>query len=396
MHQNHKRNVKLTGENNIYNKPGTTKNANILVSKNKIDKINKSNSDKLNFRAYRTAITNRNSIYYKVVSFDKQYRGLVYGGKLQNEFTGGLSIFKTADQSKDYKNNYYYSLKNNSDGTLYKSPAWTQYKIGKAKKNGNIISLNSNSSITVKNAIKTSESGKIWYQINSSDENINTLWIEKDNLVQNGEIIYSNTTNNNQNNGSDDNQKVSSSIILKDKISENNLEKKDDTDINLPHEFNVKSTPENGLPNDIIIINTLSDGYFSVKHGSGNGKDNTSLKNYLLPGKQTQKQKSQILDDINSAIQQFALNKYIGDSLENVLSRSPKNIFGESEIKQALSGKEYKSPSFPLLKYNFDNNTINLDNTKTGYFEYNLDHSNEANYGNDGIAYMDKTLKENN
>ncbi|WP_367370624.1 S-layer protein [Levilactobacillus brevis] len=131
-----KRNVNLTGTNAIYTKPGTVKGAKVVATTTTAKNLNKSTTSHENFRAYRVAKTNRGSIYYKVVSYNKVYRGWVYGGKSADTFAGGLTsydTFKEGTLTADQKTGTY-KLANpgkTAAGLTYKQPAWTQYKIGK-------------------------------------------------------------------------------------------------------------------------------------------------------------------------------------------------------------------------------------------------------------------------
>lgn len=130
------RNVTFTGTNALYSKPGTVKGAKVVATTTTAKNLNKSTTSHENFRAYRVAKTNRGSIYYKVVSYNKAYRGWVYGGKSDTAFAGGLTsydTFKEGTLTADQKSGNY-KLANpgkTKAGLTYKQPAWTQYKIGK-------------------------------------------------------------------------------------------------------------------------------------------------------------------------------------------------------------------------------------------------------------------------
>lgn len=130
------RNVTFTGTNALYSKPGTVKGAKVVATTTTAKNLNKSTTSHQNFRAYRVAKTNRGSIYYKVVSYNKAYRGWVYGGKSDTAFAGGLTsydTFKEGTLTADQKRGNY-KLANpgkTKAGLTYKQPAWTQYKIGK-------------------------------------------------------------------------------------------------------------------------------------------------------------------------------------------------------------------------------------------------------------------------
>lgn len=136
------RNVNFTGTNALYTKAGTLKGARVVASKATLSSIANSNVSTNNVRAYRIAVTNRGSIYYKVVTFNGQYRGWIYGGKDDSDFAGGvthyttfnnqsLSSLTTAQQNATYKIANP-GTANDGKTVTYKSPAWTQYKVGRA------------------------------------------------------------------------------------------------------------------------------------------------------------------------------------------------------------------------------------------------------------------------
>lgn len=118
------------------------KGARVIASKATLSSIANSNVSTNNVRAYRIAVTNRGSIYYKVVTFNGQYRGWIYGGKDDSDFAGGithyttfnnqsLSSLTTAQQNATYKIANP-GTANDGKTVTYKSPAWTQYKVGRA------------------------------------------------------------------------------------------------------------------------------------------------------------------------------------------------------------------------------------------------------------------------
>ncbi|ORN13368.1 S-layer protein precursor [Lentilactobacillus parabuchneri] len=136
------RNVNFTGSNALYNKAGTLKGAKVVASRTTLNKIKNSQSSTNNVRAYQVAVTNRGSVYYKVVTYDGAYRGWIYGGKSVASIAGGVTQYTTfknqglstltaAQQSATYKIANP-GTANNGTTVTYKQPAWTQYKVGRA------------------------------------------------------------------------------------------------------------------------------------------------------------------------------------------------------------------------------------------------------------------------
>ncbi|WP_334427415.1 MULTISPECIES: S-layer protein [unclassified Levilactobacillus] len=130
------RNVTFNGTHALYTKPGTVKGAKVIATTTTAKNLSKSTTSHENFRAYRVAKTNRGSIYYKVVSYNKVYRGWVYGGKSATAFAGGLTSYDTFKEGTLTANQKTgtYKLANpgkTKAGLTYKQPAWTQYKIGR-------------------------------------------------------------------------------------------------------------------------------------------------------------------------------------------------------------------------------------------------------------------------
>ena len=177
------RNVTFTGTNALYSKPGTVKGAKVVATTTTVKRLAASKNGQDNVRAYRVATTNRGSVYYKVVSFDKVYRGWIYGGKATDKFAGGINSFATTTEAKvpsTLNTTSYYTLANTdasvNDGTTttYKAPAWSQYKVGRTVKDASAYKTN----LLQVSQAATTRDGATWVYVTDITNGKLTGWVK--------------------------------------------------------------------------------------------------------------------------------------------------------------------------------------------------------------------------
>ncbi|GAF38043.1 hypothetical protein [Lentilactobacillus farraginis] len=183
------RNVNFTGSSALYTKAGTLKGAKKVASASILSSLANTNVSNNNVRAYRIAKTNRGSVYYKVVTFDGQYRGWIYGGKSTSDFGGGLTQYATtkyAAMTTDQQNGTFKitnpGTANDGKTVTYQQPAWTQYKVGRQITDS---SSYANKTFKIDQAVTRSREGDQWVHISATDSA---------NSAANGWILYSGLT----------------------------------------------------------------------------------------------------------------------------------------------------------------------------------------------------------
>ncbi|MGF7436897.1 S-layer protein [Lentilactobacillus senioris] len=172
-------NVTFNGSNALYTKAGTLKGAKTVATTTTLKRLAKSTSNKDNFVAYRVATTNRGSVYYKVVSLDKDYRGWIYGGKSTDSFAGGIESYNTTKDAKDVTTATYKKFAKTgteNDGTMltYKDPMYTVYGSGRVIKDSTPFK---NDVLKVTKTVTSSRDGKEWSYVEDEANSTVNGWI---------------------------------------------------------------------------------------------------------------------------------------------------------------------------------------------------------------------------
>ncbi|MCI1553013.1 MAG: hypothetical protein LKH74_03740 [Levilactobacillus sp.] len=171
------RNVEATGTNALYTKPGTVKGAKIVASKKTMTTLATSKKSANYFRAYGQKVTNRGSVYYRVVTMDGKYRGYVYGGKTEGTFAAGVkkadtTVDKTATDSMVGKTVYFANP--GTKNVTWTAPKYTQYKASKQIKD---TSAYASDVLTVTDAVKKTREGSVYYYVKDAKNPAISGWI---------------------------------------------------------------------------------------------------------------------------------------------------------------------------------------------------------------------------
>ncbi|WP_367296037.1 hypothetical protein [Levilactobacillus yonginensis] len=157
-----KRNVQSNGKNALYSKPGTVKGAKKVASAKTMKKLGTSKKSADYFRAYSQQVTNKGTVYYKIVSMDGKYRGYVYGGKKEGTFAGGIKKASTMKSATLPANQTVYFSKPGKSNVTWSAPKNTQYKASKSVKD---TTAYADDVLKVTSAAKKIREGSLYYYV---------------------------------------------------------------------------------------------------------------------------------------------------------------------------------------------------------------------------------------
>lgn len=336
--------VNTTGKNAIYTKAGTLKGAKVLASVNTTKRIKNSDSGQDNVLAYRVAVTNRGSVYYKVVTFDKAYRGWIYGGKSTSSFGGGLTSYTTFENgsvaSTDTDKKFYIAnpgTSNDNKSTTYKAPAWTQMGKGRTVVDGSAIA---NDELTITKSGTRTREGDTWVYVNDATNPNYSGWILRRGLS---------TTK-----GGSDTTEVTDGVTIKYVTSAG-------SDVASKTVSFVPSTSNNELMNVSDAVNAnLPEGYSVTNTSSATAKKGDTITVVVTQNKKTSSLAIHLKESANSS------GKYTfgqGADLGGELTQGQKDALNKqlvAESNQVVTGTTWTSDQVQTILTNANLGTFKI------------------------------------
>jgi len=145
-----------------------------VASKAQVKKLANSKRSADTFHAYHMAVTNRGTVYYKIVSMNGKYRGYIYGGKSDTAFAGGIKAASTTTVATTPTTKTYYLANPGTTNTIWTAPKYTQYKASKVI---NSTKAFANDQFTVDSAATKTREGSLYYHVTSTTNKDITGWI---------------------------------------------------------------------------------------------------------------------------------------------------------------------------------------------------------------------------
>lgn len=167
-------NVLVNGTNAIYSKPGTVKGAKVVASKKTVAKLAASKKSNDTFYAYGTKTTNRGSVYYKIVTMDKKYRGYIYGGKTAGTFAGGIKTTDTLTTAAMPANKTVYFANPGTKNVTWSAPKYTDINATKSVMNTTPFASDA---LTITSAATKTKEGSLYYYVKDAAHPTVSGWI---------------------------------------------------------------------------------------------------------------------------------------------------------------------------------------------------------------------------
>ncbi|RDF15302.1 hypothetical protein CNR30_01105 [Levilactobacillus brevis] len=210
-------NVTVTGTNAIYSKPGTVKGAKVVASKKTVAKLAASKKSSDTFYAYGTKTTNRGSVYYKIVTMNKKYRGYIYGGKTAGTFAGGIKTTETMTKATMPKETTVYFANPGTTNVTWTAPKNTDIN---AKKNVVNTTPFAGDKLTITDAATKTKEGSLYYYVKDATHPSVSGWIYSGAVTSDSSVAYNQATDVKVNFVSPEGTAVASSTLQK--LTENN------------------------------------------------------------------------------------------------------------------------------------------------------------------------------
>ncbi|MBS1006810.1 hypothetical protein JK163_11075 [Levilactobacillus brevis] len=179
-------NVTVTGTNAIYSKPGTVKGAKVVASKATVAKLAASKKSSDTFYAYGTKTTNRGSVYYKIVTMDKKYRGYVYAGKTAT-VAGGIKAAETMTKATMPKETTVYFANPGTTNVTWTAPKNTDIN---AKKNVINTTPFAGDKLTITDAATKTKEGSLYYYVKDATHPSVSGWIYSGAVTSDASVAY--------------------------------------------------------------------------------------------------------------------------------------------------------------------------------------------------------------
>lgn len=184
-------NVLVNGTNAIYSKPGTVKGAKVVASKATVSKLAASKKSSDTFYAYGTKTTNRGSVYYKIVTMDKKYRGYIYGGKTAGTFAGGIKTTDTMTKAAVPSQTTVYFANPGTANVTWTAPKNTDIN---AKKNVINTTPFAGDKLTITDAATKTKEGSLYYYVKDATHPSVSGWIYSGAVTSDAKVAFNQAT----------------------------------------------------------------------------------------------------------------------------------------------------------------------------------------------------------